>query len=363
MCFDPATNLTRTVFQSNYMYGQPTSIAWEPSGNLLIGMYFNSIYRLNTETGEITGLGGADAYVAAIDVGEDGAIYAGLSMRDGSAPNVSRFDPVTGVRTIVSEGGMISRPWTLAVYPVVDFTGPAISDIQITPNPAAVGVGTRLTAVASDQSTGGSLIALAEYNVDGGPFKSLAAADGTLDCPLESVVAGLDAWSTPTLHTVCVRAKDTAGSLGASECSLLAVYDPNGGFVTGSGAVDVGAGMDLDSPSASGCGTFAFVAKYHKGQSTPDGNLGFRFKAGDLIFDSTRMDWLVVTGEPRAIFRGEGRLNNASTCKFEVDAWAGSFGQAPGDAFGLKLYSCSNGKDRLHLPAVPLSEGSIKIHK
>ncbi len=49
------------------------------------------------------------------------------------------------------------------------------------------------------------------------------------------------------------------------------------------------------------------------GRSTPDGNLEFQFQVGSLNFKSTSMDWLVVTGEPRSIFRGTGRINMAQS--------------------------------------------------
>jgi hypothetical protein len=74
------------------------------------------------------------------------------------------------------------------------------------------------------------------------------------------------------------------------------------------------------------------------------------------------MEWLVVTGEPRAIFRGDGILNGDVVCKFEVDAWDGSFGPDEGDAFGLKIHACGGG-DRYSLDRTPLVTGSIKIHK
>jgi hypothetical protein len=75
------------------------------------------------------------------------------------------------------------------------------------------------------------------------------------------------------------------------------------------------------------------------------------------------MDWLVVTGEPRSIFQGTGTINGTSVCRFEVDAWDGSFRPGNVDAFGLKIFSCASGGDRYSLPARPLTKGSIIIHK
>ena len=36
------------------------------------------------------------------------------------------------------------------------------------------------------------------------------------------------------------------------------------------------------------------MSKYKQGQSTPDGNTQFNFKAGDLNFHSISYDWLVI---------------------------------------------------------------------
>jgi hypothetical protein len=115
--------------------------------------------------------------------------------------------------------------------------------------------------------------------------------------------------------------------------------------------------------TAAGPATFGFVSKYLKGRATPSGNLMFFFKAGDLHFKSTSMDWLVVTGEPRAKFRGEGTINGGPVCKFQVDAWDDSFGSDV-DAFGIKIHGCDSGtEDRYDLLATPLTKGSIVIHK
>ena len=137
---------------------------------------------------------------------------------------------------------------------------------------------------------------------------------------------------------------------------------PCKGFVTGGGIVDSYEGADLANTTAAGPATFGFVSKYVKGATAPSGNLEFQFQAGDLNFKSTSMDWLVVTGEPRAQFRGEGTINGATVCKFEADAWDGSYGTG-NDAFGLKIFACTGGADRYNLSATALTKGSIVVHK
>jgi len=190
----------------------------------------------------------------------------------------------------------------------------------------------------------------------------MAAADGAFDQVSENVTASAPAFMTTGVRTLCVQGQDAVGNTGAAECILLPVYDPTGGFVSGGGSISSPVGADRANPSAAGPAIFGFVSKYLHGANVPSGNLEFHFQAGGLNFKSTSMDWLVVTGEPRAMFRGTGTVNGVTVCKFEVDAWDSSFQPGNADAFGLKIFSCDSHGDRYSLAAVPLNNGSIIIH-
>jgi parallel beta-helix repeat protein len=174
--------------------------------------------------------------------------------------------------------------------------------------------------------------------------------------------AGLSPFAAPSVYNICVRGRDSGSNTGADACILVPVYDPNGGFVTGGGQVWSPAGADLLNISAAGIATFGFVSKYQQGRSVPSGNLEFQFKEGNLNFKSTSMDWLVVTGQPRAVFRGTGTINGGNECKFEVDAWDHSLQPGNVDGFGLKIFSCTGGGDRYSLAPTPLTKGSVIIH-
>jgi hypothetical protein len=249
-----------------------------------------------------------------------------------------------------------------AIIAPSDTIGPITSNVVAAPNPVAVDAAITLTANVNDSTTGGSNIASAEYKIDAGPFLPMDALDSVFDSVSENVTKGIGSISSTGVHTVCIQGKDAIGNIGTAECILLPVYDPTGGFVTGGGQVASPAGADLLNTSAAGQATFGFVSKYLPGSNTPSGNLEFQFKEGNLNFKSTSMDWLVVTGEPRAKFRGTGTVNGANVCKFEVDAWDGSFSGSV-DAFGLKIFSCASGGDRYSLPATALTKGSVIIHK
>lgn len=247
---------------------------------------------------------------------------------------------------------------------VSDATGPATTSLTLTPIPAAVSVPVGLNAIIDDTGTGGNPILSASATVSGpGISDYVIPLNGTFgSSPIVNVSGTLQSFSQPGLYVICVRGVDNSGNSGPESCVVLPVYDPAAGFVTGGGAINSPTGADLNNPSLSGPAQFAFVSKYNKNSNTPTGNLEFQFKAGSLHFKSTAMDWLVVTGEPRAIFRGEGTINGTASCRFEVDAWDGS-GPDGDDSFGLKIYSCDGGSDRYKLSPAPLMRGSIIIHK
>lgn len=249
-----------------------------------------------------------------------------------------------------------------AAYPItpLDTVGPITSNVAVSPDPVAVNTSSTLGATVSDATTGGSNVAAAYYSINGGtPTQMVLTPSGAVTTQAS---ASLPPFSVSNIYNVCAHGTDVPGNTGADSCFLLPVYDPSGSFVTGGGQIGSPAGADLLNTSAAGTATFGFVSKYLPGRSTPSGNLQFQFKNGDLDFKSISMDWLVVTGEPRAKFHGTGTVNGTNVCNFEVDAWDNSFaGNA--DAFGLKITSCSIGGDRYSLPATPLTQGSIIIHK
>jgi len=241
----------------------------------------------------------------------------------------------------------------------IDKTLPVTSNTIATPNPVEINNGTTITSTITD--SGGSNIASAAYNTDGGSFTPIS---GTFGGATANVTITIPAFTATGIHTFCVQGTDVAGNVGDSDCVIVAVFDPSGGFATGGGAIQSPAGADLANPSATGVATFGFVSKYLPGTTTPSGNLEFQFKEGSLNFKSTSMELLVVTAQPRAQFKGEGTINGTTVCKFDVDAWDGSMQPGNVDGFGLKIHTCGGGGDRYNLStAQPLIRGNIVIHQ
>ena len=259
------------------------------------------------------------------------------------------------------------QPYAIALhgFGLGDDQGPVASGVSAAPNPVQVGGAVSLTATVSDVSAGGSLIASAEYSLNGGPWTPMAASDLTFDQVTENVTAALVTPASAGIYPLCVRGSDVALNTGAPECTVLVAYDPSAGFVTGGGWFDSPAGAFVDDPTLTGRATFGLVARYKKGKSVPDGNTAFQFQVAGLSFASLAYDFLVINqGGTNAQFKGTGRINqlpapNGSPFRFMTWATDGS-----PDTFRIKIWwenggaqyvVYDNGVDQ------PLGGGSIVI--
>jgi hypothetical protein len=145
-------------------------------------------------------------------------------------------------------------------------------------------------------------------------------------------------------------------------CTIVVVYDPSDGFVTGGGWIDSPEGAYVPDPTLTGRANFGFVSKYKKGATEPTGQTEFQFQTADLNFHSDSYEWLVVTGSNYARFKGEGTINAEGYYKFMI--WTGD--NEP-DTFRIKIWTeddagvetvvYDNGFDQA------IGGGSIVIHE
>lgn len=246
-----------------------------------------------------------------------------------------------------------------------DDEAPVTTGTTANPNPVVVNAPVTLTALVDDVATGGSSITSAEYSLDEGTtWTVMSAVDGSFDGVAENVTAPL-AFTHPTVSNACVRGTDAAGNIGIDECVLVAVFDPTAGFATGAGWIDSPGGAYVADPALVGKAHFAFVSKYAKGKTVPDGNASFRFKVADLDFESTSYEWLVVNqGGTNAQFKGSGTINGGlapNGTEFRFMIWARD---ASPDTFRIKIWYENGGEvvvyDNGH--DQPIGAGSIKVH-
>jgi hypothetical protein len=242
---------------------------------------------------------------------------------------------------------------------------------NVNPTVSAVGTDVSISANIKHFATGDSSIAGAQYSVDGADFVGMLAKDGVFDEVDEDVEAIIPAYQEAGIHEVCVRGL-TSTEVGQTECILLAVYDPDGGFVTGGGWIDSPAGAYAADPTLTGKADFGFVAKYKKGQNVPDGNTEFQFKAGALNFKSSAYEWLVVAG-PKGIFKGLGTINGTGNYGFQLSAIDADLTPSTEvDLFRVKIWDKDNGDAVVYDnnigsaddadPTTVVGGGSIIIH-
>ncbi|MFC1944818.1 FG-GAP-like repeat-containing protein [Chloroflexota bacterium] len=141
-----------------------------------------------------------------------------------------------------------------------------------------------------------------------------------------------------------------------TKSTLVVIYDPGAGFVTGGGWIDSPPGAYTDDPLLTGKANFGFVAKYKKGAEVPDGQTEFQFHMADLNFHSSSYDWLVVTGHERAQFRGSGTINGMGDYKFMLVALDDP------DCFRIIIWGGNGIVYDNGAPPQEIAGGSIVIH-
>lgn len=301
---------------------------------------------------------------------------------------------VTGATDAAGDVQQVSYSATFTVTA----SAPVTSDVVATPNPVPLNTTIELTALVSD-ATGSVDVASAAYSLDGGAnwhpmeaYDPTTSETATYDSPVEYVRVRFDPsidgfpFTTAGLYEVCVRGTNVLGSEGAAACTMLAVYDPSAGFVTGAGAILSPAGAFVGNPDLTGEARFSFVSKYKQGKSTPEGNTHFRFETAGLVFASTSYEYLVVAGA-KAQFKGCGLVGGAASPAGDAyrfllaaaDAEVSTSDGYTGDLFRIKIWyeqggtehvvydnnldgGCPSGTQEKAEPCTAITSGQILIH-
>ena len=153
--------------------------------------------------------------------------------------------------------------------------------------------------------------------------------------------------------------------------ALVVIYDPSAGWVTGGGWINSPAGAYTPMPLLTGKANFGFVSKYQNGASVPTGNTEFHFKAGNLKFQSTIYEWMVISGGKKAQYKGVGTINGGGNYRFMLTCVDGDQpGGGGADKFRIRIWSDGGGlvyDNQLNAPdsddpTTTLGGGSIVIH-
>jgi probable HAF family extracellular repeat protein len=208
---------------------------------------------------------------------------------------------------------------------------PLLGTIQAA-DPVAVGAPLAMSVAFTDFNTSDTHSAVWNWGDGSNPQPGVVSeANGV------GSVSGSHVYAAGGIYRVTVTVTDSGG-LPATVSRDVVVYDPNGGFVSGSGWFESPQGAFIADPSLAGRADFGFVSKYKKGATVPSGQTNFQFQAANLRFRSDTYDWLVVGGA-RAQYKGVGTLNGMPGYKFMLTAVDGDLlGKGTPDRFRIKIW-------------------------
>lgn len=246
--------------------------------------------------------------------------YELFAVASGTGPAGNRLASVR-ITVVVGAGGASA-------------TGPVVSDVQ----PLIVPVNTPFLVTAN--VTGGSSIVSASYRIDGLPVSSMEPVDGSFGGLIEPVKATFGPGLPVGVYRLSVNAQDAAGKLNGAS-TLLAVYDPSAGFVTGGGWID--------SPAGAYRGPNAWQTKWDQSFATDtsgwfdnDDYAGFG-NITSLGNGTARVEG--VSGGPFSRFDGYNSIW-PGTWIAEIDVYLDPAALAAGDGFDYSV--AASGSDGNH---------------
>ena len=255
--------------------------------------------------------------------------------------------------------------------PNATITGPPTGSVQ------AVNTAFNFTATFTD-ATGYTPNATAAWSFD----TAISVAGAVTESSGSGTVTKSFSFSSAGVYAVTLTLNDNQGGITITNTiapdnlpSMIVVYDPNGGFVTGGGWINSPAGAYLANPNLNGKANFGFVSKYQKGSNVPVGQTEFQFQVANFNFHSEIYQWLVVAG-PKAQYKGTGTINGAGNYGFLLTATDGQINGGGGvDKFRIKIWDIDNGGAIVYdnvlgasddidtANPIAISGGSIVIHK
>ena len=245
----------------------------------------------------------------------------------------------------------------------LDTEAPVVDSVSFDVNPKALSELSTLTAQVSDATSG---VEVVEFSVDGGALQPMDLVGSTGTVVFDDTLA-------PGVYQIDVRARDVAGNLSETSTVYLVVYDPAGAWATGGGWIVPGGpssdpGDLLPGLDGTSKAHFGFSVRYQNGQSTvPSGNLQLRYivkgEGPTLVVEDAGFDWLVVTNNTWAKFRGLVTVDGVPGLHpVQVDA-RDSTNQS--DRFVIKIWSPGadpDVDDPVYKASGDLGGGNINIH-
>lgn len=212
----------------------------------------------------------------------------------------------------------------------VNNTAPVITSLTASTSPISIGTPVNLTIAYTDNNASTAVI---DWE---GVTQNASISTNPLVVP--------HTYSDAGVYTVKATVNDMCNSASSTSIfEYVVVYDPNGAFTTGGGWINSLPGSYTADPTLGGKANFGFVSKYQKGATIPSGNTEFQFHVGNLNFNSTVYEWLVVSGA-KAQFKGSGTINGIGNYGFLVSVVDGQVTGGGGvDKFRIKIWNKATG--------------------
>jgi hypothetical protein len=207
----------------------------DTTGPLTSGATVNVFGMLNAMVSD-TGRGGSSVTAAEYFLDMTGTNGGGLPMASTDAVGVTRSFasalPVIGSHTVFVHGQDSAGNWGPYTFTTIsaDTVGPVSSALVLSPNPSNGLVDVTLNGTANDTATGGSNIAAAQYQIDGGVAQPMTVSPA--GAKIASVSATLASTTVNALsngnHTLSVRSQDAQGNWGNAATTTLTVIKTSG---------------------------------------------------------------------------------------------------------------------------------------
>ena len=266
--------------------------------------------------------------------GSTGATFTGADGPATATVTVTATDPSGNKATATTTVTVVNVP-------------PTISAVSGPTAPSAINTAITVSATFTDPGTADTHTCVVAWG-DGTTLTVTAAGSGNGSC------SATHAYAAAGLYAVSVSVTDKDGGTATAQLTnRIVIFDPNAGFVTGGGYVDLPTGR----------ANFGFNAKYIKNQVNLTGETEFQMNLANVNFHSTGYAWLVVYGvnSETAVWTGTGTVNGSGTYSFQFTVVDGQRDGTGVDKMQMKIWN-ADGTVYDTGALVPITNGSIVIH-
>ncbi|HEX2166609.1 MAG TPA: hypothetical protein VHG09_05165 [Longimicrobiales bacterium] len=243
---------------------------------------------------------------------------------------------------------------------VAEYYGPEIESVQAPEGAFSIASPLVVRGTYSDPATGNHTGSI-QWG-DGTSSELTMNADGTFSSPAHQ-------YTSTGFFAIDLRIADSNGYSATHTIHEITVYDPDGGFVAGAGAMlSPAASCDPALCNADESARFTVLAKYRPGSSQPMGEFRFSLGSGNFTFESTSYDWMMVNGNTGSVkLQGTGSVNGFTGEAFEPGARIRFLVEAsdgPADSMYLHVWlqSPDGGQNPVYLGDIQIVEkGNVMV--